>query len=275
MRILAIGDLHGKFPKKLNKDFIRKNKIDIIISPGDLGSDKTSKYVFKYWKQQRERERQDANVPRDIVGHKKWDNLILQEVKSSIKIIKRLSSLGVPLYFVYGNGDTSEKAWYFDKNYPSMEQCDVDGIKGATFLEMSSRKIDGYEIFGFGCRFTVNIRTKKHYKKIRNREKKRLDSFFRKRDASKVILLTHETPYMIFDKILYKGSPRYGQHVGDDILKEAIKKYQPALHICGHMHEYQGRKNINKTAVIIPGYGKEGKVAIIDLPKRKVKFFKI
>lgn len=48
MRILAIGDLHGKFPSKLNKTFIKKNKIDVIISPGDFGADKTSKYVFKY-----------------------------------------------------------------------------------------------------------------------------------------------------------------------------------------------------------------------------------
>jgi len=275
MRILAIGDLHGKFPKKLNKEFIKKNKIDIIISSGDFAINKTSKYIFKYWKQQRERKDKDANIPREMVGPKKWDNLILQEVKSSVNIIKKLASLGVPLYFVYGNGDTTEKAWYYDKNYPSMEQNGINKIKNINLLEMGSEKINGYEIFGFGCRFTTNIKTQKHRAKIRALEKKKLDAFFRKRDASKIILLTHETPHMIFDKIMFKKSPRYGQHVGDDILKEAIKKYQPYLHICGHMHEYQGMKKIGKALIVIPGYGYEGKAAVIDLPKKKVKFFKI
>ena len=34
MKILAIGDFHGKFPQKLKKR-VKKEKIDLIVSPGD------------------------------------------------------------------------------------------------------------------------------------------------------------------------------------------------------------------------------------------------
>ena len=34
MKILVIGDFHGKFPKKL-QDRIRKERVDLIVSLGD------------------------------------------------------------------------------------------------------------------------------------------------------------------------------------------------------------------------------------------------
>ncbi|MCD6477228.1 MAG: metallophosphoesterase [Candidatus Aenigmarchaeota archaeon] len=277
LRILAIADLHGKYPRKLTKKFIKKNKIDIILSPGDISADKTSKYIFKYWDKTKKLAKKNTrkNIIRDIIGSEKWDNLILQEVKSCIKILRKINSLNIPFIFVYGNGDTTKKAWFFDKNTPSIEDYEFDKLKNIKMLEFSSYKFEKYKIFGFGHRFTLSIKTKDYGKKIRKIEKQRLNNFFKK-NKSNVILLTHGPPYLIFDKILYKNSPRYGQHVGDDILRKTIEKYQPLLCICGHMHEYGQRKaKIGKTLIVNPGYGKKGEAVIIDLPKLTVKFIKL
>ena len=48
MKILAIGDFHGKFPVKL-KERIEKEKVDLIISQGDFcGNAELSRLFFKH-----------------------------------------------------------------------------------------------------------------------------------------------------------------------------------------------------------------------------------
>ena len=47
MKILAIGDFHGRFPKKYEK-IIKEEKIDIVLSNGDYPPFSLEKYFFKY-----------------------------------------------------------------------------------------------------------------------------------------------------------------------------------------------------------------------------------
>lgn len=55
------------------------------------------------------------------------------------------------------------------------------------------------------------------------------------------ILVTHEPPYGILDKI---ENPRIGEdangHIGSHRLLRQVEKYQPKLHIMGHIHEGYG-----------------------------------
>ena len=46
MKILVIGDFHGKFPKKLKE---MAKKVDLVLCTGDFGgSEKLLKILFKY-----------------------------------------------------------------------------------------------------------------------------------------------------------------------------------------------------------------------------------
>jgi Icc-related predicted phosphoesterase len=89
------------------------------------------------------------------------------------------------------------------------------------------------------------------------------------------ILLTHDVPFSKLDKIRNRKSPINGEHIGDELYLDFDKRYQPIFHICGHMHENQGKARIRETVVVNPGYGREGDAAIISLPEKKVKFVKI
>ena len=66
-----------------------------------------------------------------------------------------------------------------------------------------------------------------------------------------------------------------GKHVGFRGYTEYIKKHHPKIFICGHMHEYQGVKNLGSTKIITTGSAKEGKAVILDLPEDKKKKFKV
>ena len=56
--------------------------------------------------------------------------------------------------------------------------------------------------------------------------------------------------------------------MGVSSYNRVIKKYKPALLVCGHMHENQGKCKINATLVVNPGAALEGKAAIIDFDEK-------
>ena len=99
MKILAIGDFHGKFPKKLEREI---KKADVVLSIGDFGgSKKLLKLVFKHlykgwW---------------NVVEKKKVREYILEDYNSGKKIIKTLNNVGTPVYIVHGNWDFEGIAW--------------------------------------------------------------------------------------------------------------------------------------------------------------------
>ena len=66
----------------------------------------------------------------------------------------------------------------------------------------------------------------------------------------------------------------YGKHVGWEPYNKIIRKYSPKLALCGHMHEYQGKKMLGKSLVVNPGAASEGKFAMIDSESLKVKFYR-
>lgn len=97
MKILAIGDPHGKLPKNLNK--IRG--IDLILIPGDIGkADMIRKFAF------------DEELQKKALNLKKsWTSLIqkrvikktfLEIINSSKKVMKQLSKKA-PIYWIHGN----------------------------------------------------------------------------------------------------------------------------------------------------------------------------
>jgi len=120
---------------------------------------------------------------------------------------------------------------------------------------------------------------KNKYKKriVRYKEdERRLKGLFSKGKLRKnFIFAMHYAPEGYFDKIDNKKNPMHGKHVGWLPYYNMIKKYKPSLALCGHMHEYQGVKNIGKTELVAVGPAYLGKAAIIDIDDKTQKINKI
>lgn len=283
MRFLAIGDLHGKIPRNL-KNFVEEEKIDFIICLGDLGEDlEMTNLIFRHWMKRRWYE---------VVGIKKANKLLRKCFSSAIKILKFFNSFDIPVYLIFGNGDLYEmkgkrpKYRKFRIKTPSYEVF-VKKFQNLIFIHKRMIKIKNLNIVGHGGYVDPTIylnqkilkENKEDYlerKERYNRTQKEINSIFKK-NPGKFIFVTHYPPFGKLDLIGNKKSPLYKKHAGLQTYSQIDRKYQPLLHIFGHMHENQGIEKIGKTLVVNPGYGRAGECALIDLNDSKinVKFLKL
>ena len=79
------------------------------------------------------------------------------------------------------------------------------------------------------------------------------------------ILLCHQPPYKILDTVGFKEAPKswLGKHAGSKVILDYVKKKQPKLVLCGHIHEAKGMKKIGKTKVY--NLGCSGSYQVIDI----------
>ena len=160
--------------------------------------------------------------------------------------------------------------------------------KNITFLKQKNIKLNkNINLYGFGGMVTASIYTTKEsgfdketIQKIKKQHEKLKQQLFKKAKPPIDILLTHYPPYNYFDKVKYKKyNPMNNKHIGFKPYNQFIKKHKPKLMICGHMHEYQGKKKLNNTLIISTGSAQQGKAVIIDIDENnkdniKVKFIK-
>jgi len=283
MKILIIGDFHGKFPEKLYR-IAKSKEIDLIISTGDFANvDKIRKLIFKNWTEKHWAE---------VIGLKKTKQLEKESFDSGLKILKKLNSLGKKVYIIFGNSD-------FYKDFPtevpkSLILGDYNNkikrLKNLILADKKKKKISGFELVGHGGYVDVTEFIKKPIDKEKKKQQKRLkryrkdeqklkNLFLKKKPKKGFIFLIHYTPYGIFDKVKLKSSPMYGKHVGWQPYNNIIKRYKPAFVICGHMHENHGKKSMGKSIIINPGPAYEGKAGIIEIDENKkriksIKFVK-
>jgi Icc-related predicted phosphoesterase len=269
MKILAMGDFHGKFPDKLKKE--AKN-VDLILCVGDLADTSIlRKLEFKHWNEKKPIE--------EIVGEKRYRKILEKTIKSMDLLLKKLKSLRKRVITIYGNSDILDKEAkkYGLKGFET--KCKRIGI---TLLKTNIINLDSFTLAGFsGYRgamskylIKIDAKKKKKIQKFNKNWQKRLKNISKKIGNKNTIFLAHDVPRGYFDKVMYKKSPMNGKHVGDEYFTEYIKKYQPQLFLCGHMHEYQGLKKLGKTSIINVGDGAEGKGTIIELNEGKVKKIK-
>jgi Icc-related predicted phosphoesterase len=286
MKILVIGDLHGKIVPALRKE-ISKAEFDFIIGIGDYtGIDDWHpyiKYIFSLKKSYLENKIKRKS-PKEFYGKKKFKNLLEKDFNAGKYVLKFLDNIGKPGFFVFGNGD---EEWY---DYPFSEDILQAKRRNLIFLkkiknikEMTYKveKYNGIFFLGFGgyVDATANnsLRDKEWQKRVDIRNKKaekKIDSLVKK-IGDKSIFILHYPPLGIFDKILlslYDKKGKFkGKSVGVDFFRKSILKKKPFLVLCGHMHEYQGSKKLGSSLVINPGEGARGKFAIVDIDENKGK----
>jgi len=272
MKILAIGDFHGKFPIKLQK---LARQVDLVISVGDYKPWRLKKIFF-------EKSFKTGVELWEVVGKKKYKESHSADLKDSEKILKKLNSLDIPVVTTVGNYDTPELNDTFDrkgrwrngwkwaaqdffspllKKYSHIKRIDYRAIKIGELVVIG----------GFGHSFMGRVKSKAYRK-----SRKKLDKLFKKyakdNREGRVIFLFHNMPYDCkLDKIRDpEADPLvFGKHYGNKLIRRIIDKYQPAICVGGHMHENQGKCKIGKTLVVNPGAAVDEKCAIIDFDSDK------
>jgi len=271
MKILAIGDFHGKFPTKLKK---LARGVDLIVSVGDYCpfTDRDFWFEHCYGK--------DKELW-EIVGKKRVRAGILKDLALGEKIMKVLNKIGVPVISVVGNIDYSRTHDIFDEEHSSYKRTwkwenqdffspIIKKYKNIHRFDYKSVGVDGVNFIGaYGHTFPGKVKSK-NYKKHR----KILEKLFKKFRKEDVIFVSHNMPYGCkLDKVLSKEAPASvrGKHYGAKLIRRIIDKYQPVLAIGGHFHENQGKCKIGKTLVVNPGAAVDGRAAIIDFDKKRGK----
>jgi Icc-related predicted phosphoesterase len=57
----------------------------------------------------------------------------------------------------------------------------------------------------------------------------------------------------------------FGRHVGSKALRKFVDQREPALVVCGHIHEGRGIERVGPTTVVNCGYGAKGHYALVEV----------
>ena len=290
MKILAIGDFHGKFPNKL-KSLVKKESIDLVVSVGDFGGIRDwYSYLMKAFEKINKGEPWPS--AKEYFGKEKYKQLLKKDEIAEKKVLSAINNLDTKVIFVFGNTDDEWYNYPFDNKILSIKKSYknfVKKLKNMKDITYSKTKFKKINFIGLGGYMDIDEylkeeignddkERKQRIKKRREKTKKRLFDNIKKTKGNRIFVF-HYPPKGSFDIIKGKKNPRKGTSAGVNFFLESIKKYKPSLVICGHMHEYQGKKKIGKSIVINPGAAVDGKAAIIDYDEEKgkvkgVKFIK-
>lgn len=240
MKILAIGDLHGKLPE-IPRD------IDVILLNGDLGkSDLARKFAFKH-----------MGNPAYSLTSKQEKRAYLESYNSTIDVLSRLGKIA-PTYFIYGNVEATDKeikdlSKKIRLKLPLLGK-NIKKLKNVYSLNEKIKSLKGISVAG--CPYFIEkewaMRFRNFdYDKRHKKEDEDARRFFGK--LGKVdILLVHQPPYGVLDKVSAKFAPKQwqGKHAGSHLILSYIKRKHPRFVICGHIHEARGEVRIGKTKII-------------------------
>lgn len=264
MKILVIGDPHGRLPKKIPK-------ADLILITGDIGkADFARKFFFKNI------ERKKKGLEELEYGSAESKKVWMEIHNSTMNILNKLSKIA-PTYSILGNVGTNmikESVRKKDEEkykikLPSFRKG-IYNIKDFHLVQNRLRVVNGLRI-GFLEYFIdacwdkeFGTKDKKKIKKAKKETEKakRILKNFRDLD----ILVCHQPPYGILDKVTGKfGAPKnwHGKHAGSKVILNYIKKHQPHYVFCGHIHEAKGMKKVGKTKVYNVGFN--GDYVLIDI----------
>ncbi len=247
MKILVVGDPHGKLPKRIPKN------ADLILITGDLGkADLARRRAFENIK----REKKGLPEIEETALFVKKANMEIYN--STMKIVKTYSKIA-PTYTLIGNVWTSDDWVKKDEKRLGIKlpylNRDLRNSKKINIVKNGIRNINGLRI-GFldyfsdvGWMKEFGSKNKERMKRARKEtvKAKKILKWFSKID----ILLCHQPPYGVLDKVTWKKAPKHyqGKHAGSKVILDYIKRKQPKYVFCGHIHEGKGQKKIGKTKI--------------------------
>lgn len=283
MKILVIGDFHGKFPKKFEA-LIKKEKINLVVSLGDYVKFILRNEFFKhsYGK--------DIDLW-EIIGKKKYKEGTIKGENLGIEILKKLNKLKVLVVTVLGNIEYSladdvfdvkkprgKRYWRWEWERPKIFQNLLKRFVNIRYIDYSYFIFNGFIFIGMRGHSIPGKVKSKAFRKHKQKLDKLFKKFSKENKQGKVIFVSHISPYNTkLDKITSKEAPKkvMGKHYGSKLARRIIDKWQPLLNLSGHFHENQGKDRLGKTILVNPGAAYEGKGAIIEIDEEKGKIKKI
>jgi len=149
------------------------------------------------------------------------------------KILKEFEKIGKPVVMIPGNHESPSTIAAAEKKY-----------KNIINIHKTTWEFEGITFMGFGTGGFA--KTDAEFRQVAKKWKKDITS-------KKTVLVTHGPPHNT------KLDSLNGEFVGNQDYTSFVKDFQPALYICGHLHENAGKTDkIGKTICINPGW--EGKV---------------
>jgi Icc-related predicted phosphoesterase len=255
MKILAIGCAHGDLEKIVK---MPSSGVDLILLAGDLGkADLMRKMAFESI------ERERKGLPEKKYSPRQEKQALMQAYNSTLKIINYLSKIA-PVVAVYGNvEDTRRQTNAHSKRIGLKIPVLDDALKEYGVLRFKDNKttINGV-LFG-GINYFVDECWVKEFKpsqyqtKLKKAEKKTASVKKALAKFGKVdVLLCHQPPYGILDKVTMKTAPLgwQGKHAGSKAILNYVKKHQPKYVFCAHIHEGEGVKKIGRSTVYNLGH---------------------
>lgn len=239
VKILALGDPHGKLPRNLDK-IISKNKIELIICVGDWAFTPNKPWIKKSWK--------------GIKGS--------YVTKTYRDTVNKACSYGLPVLTLRGNmlmTNNKPKADKILRKHKNLinKWTGKYSYKRQNFVFFDVLYEEHNLHKGVDKKKSLSYRGKNKNKRRAIKLNKLL------KENLKSVLIAHNPPYGYVDKAYT------GEHVGSKILLNAIKKYKPRLVLCGHIYEAKGKAKIGKT--IVYNLGWHGDYVVFDLNKDKIK----
>ncbi len=296
MKVLIIGDLHGRMPVIRRKDF------DILIAPGDICGDHGIREAFQVVYKKYIKNPAHIDPWWEVYGKKKAKQHVLDSVKRGRNILKYLNSFNKPVFVVPGNWDWTyapkkdyAESWavlnhdYWSQIKTGLKNIrDIDGkyvaYKDIQFVGYG--KCNGPELLKH--RQVKNI-PKERYKRNEAAYKllvKQYSLLFKKtqknaraknKTSKTTIFLTHNVPFnTTLDKIKNPKSLMNGKHYGSNLARDMIDKFHPPLVIGAHMHEHFGKQQLGKTLIINAGFGpkKNTFIELVDGKIKELQFYK-
>ncbi len=289
MKLLIIGDFHGRLSSNLASK-IKKISPDIILSPGDFcGSKKLSQFFFDkiYGKKEEETSLVDILI---------YKALGLISLEAGRYLIRKIKSFGFPIFAIRGNWDPTP--WGHDLT-SKLNREDREEIKAFeklenkkfSFVDMSFKEFDSFVLVGGASSSSSQRIKKKMVERLMNEENLSLEEAkenvvllkrnwdkrqelydknfkraleIRKKSGKKIIFLTHNCPYKTKLDRVKKGIAR-GKHCGSYQEKLVVQRYKPDFVFCGHIHEGFGVDRIGKSRIYNVGSALNSKFVVLDI----------
>ena len=257
MRIIAIGDPHGDLEKVRQ---IPLEGADLILLTGDLGSANLMRKLA-FMRIEREKRGFPAQKPSNALRKRAF----MEAYSSSLRIAKYLSKIA-DVYVIFGNVERSNRetrrfSREIGANLPYIYN-DLNSIPGVRVINnvvarFRNMRIGGLQYFT-DTNWVEDFSPPDFQRKMTEarRETKKAQRVL-KGFGTLDILLCHQPPYGILDKVTAKFAPKSwrGKHAGSKAILEYVKKHQPRYALCGHIHEGEGKKRIGNTDVYNLGVG--------------------
>lgn len=297
MKILAIGDFHGKFPKKFER-LIKKEKIELVVSLGDYPPFHYRKLWFEHCYGK------DVELW-EVIGKKKYREIIMKDLRMAEDAIKALDKLPVPVYTVLGNIDwpspddiadlKSSSSRGKKNNQPNFDRKDVlakrmKKYKNVRRFDYKSLRFGDYIFIGMRGHSAPGSVKSKAYRKHKTILDKLFKKYRKENKKGKIIFVSHNIAHNTkLDKLTLKAVKfalksagvkdkkpieDRKRHYGSKMARRVINTYQPLLHLGGHVHESMGKDRIGKTILVNPGAAHEGNAAVIEIIDGRVKSVK-